>query len=260
MREFGMLLPLVARRHLYRKAGCASIQEFGSKLAGMSHQVTDRIIWIHNRVSPTIWATFRKYGWTKLLIVAGCPELMSDEEWLKVLVLPIKALRKLVQRKKIVHFDEVAPVNNGSTKTISADSKNEVNMDTYKKLLFHVDPDTEFKLRRLKLQLERQRKQPVTLGETLKYLLNQSPEPQLKSNRIPKSIRTEKIIENHGRCAHCKEPYEEFHHPNYYALDPIHENSIPLCRSCHQIEHVIGPKNPDQQRIDQKVQAHWRGS
>lgn len=49
---------------------------------------------------------------------------------------------------------------------------------TFVSLNFKLDPDTEFRLRKLKQKLEKQRKQALTFNQVIKYMLNKLGEPK----------------------------------------------------------------------------------
>ena len=252
MRQFAYLLPEVFRRHLHRKCGCASIEEYAAKTAGMSHEVCRRVISIELKLRkhPQLWEQVKVIGWTKLGLIAGIVEYKDKEFWLKSLVLSQSSLQKLVTRvraereqeilekygakissecasislnKENVNFvldGKAQTANAGTSKREASGGQKSKDMESkqkteqiysniYSKMTFHIDDQTDFEFRRLKNALEKQKKEPVTMGEVLKYLLKKhkeieeaKPVPteqaavhplQLKSNRIPKKQRQEAL-------------------------------------------------------------------
>lgn len=118
MREFGFLLPEVYRRKLYRKYRCSSIHMFAAKLAGMNYDVTNRILNLSEKLKdmPLLWQEFRKFGWTKLRVIADVAESTSEKFWLdKLRKLPKAALIEYVRQWRNTNnrnSDEAGPKNN----------------------------------------------------------------------------------------------------------------------------------------------------
>lgn len=102
-REFGFLLPEVARRQMHRKYGCSSLEMFAAKLAGMSHRVVERILSLHKKLiaKPLLWAEFRRFGWSKLRVVAEVCDFENENFWVdKVRKCPKMVLEEYVRKYK----------------------------------------------------------------------------------------------------------------------------------------------------------------
>lgn len=102
LRKFAGLLPEVYKRRLHRKHGCASIQEFAKKLAGMNEATVDKILNLHRKLQnkPALMALLEsgEQGWSKLEKVAYMATPETDKELAKkVETLPQKALELYVQ-------------------------------------------------------------------------------------------------------------------------------------------------------------------
>lgn len=101
MREFGFLLPEVYKRMLYRKYRCSSIHMFAAKLAGMNCDITNRILNLSEKLRdmPLLWQEFRKFGWTKLAVIANVATVETEKFWLdKLRKLPTLVLREYVRK------------------------------------------------------------------------------------------------------------------------------------------------------------------
>ncbi|MBI2634745.1 hypothetical protein HYW82_03715 [Candidatus Peregrinibacteria bacterium] len=275
-RRFGFLLPEIAKRKMYRKYRCAGIHEFAAKLAGMSHDLTSRILCLANRLEdkPLIWSEFKKYGWGKLEIVARIATVESQDFWLdKLRKLPINVLREYVKKwiehnknllestaphmqsimksaekyrseavfvsnaafvdlknDKNQNFSYYKPETAGTLKLVNGFTEGNLqknfesagnhlkmtqNADTesviaeklssesqsagkiddhniYKKLKFRVDRDTEFEFKKFKQALEKERKEALTMGETLKVLLERVKWPDSNKNILKRVTGEEK--------------------------------------------------------------------
>lgn len=111
LRKFAGLLCEVNTRRLYKRKGFASIHEFAAKLAGMSHETTDKILRLAEKLKDKslLYGLFERgeVGWSKLEIVAyiGTPE--TDSLWAhKVLTLSTQALVVYVQEIRKQKFED----------------------------------------------------------------------------------------------------------------------------------------------------------
>lgn len=118
LREFGFLLPEVYRRRLYRKYRCTSIHMFAAKLAGMNYDVTNRILNLSEKLKdmPLLWQEFRRFGWTKLAVVANVAHGETEKFWLdKLRKMPKAALIEYVRQWRNINnknSDEIGPKSN----------------------------------------------------------------------------------------------------------------------------------------------------
>lgn len=253
---------------------------------------------------PLIWEKLEVFGWTKLRAIAGVVEIETQKFWLdKLERLPHSALVEYVQVWKsnvavlkkennenmLFILEDCEPTSvhnksgdnliNGSNKAENDGALEFVNEEfqedgdiisatpiarTYKKFKFKLDADTEFRLKNIKKQLEKERG-AVTFGETLNYVLKKLEElerPEQKvagastemvtsqatsgntnsktpSRHIP--IKTQQVVlqkfNHHCGYPGCNEPYDAKHHPLRFCLSPNNENLVPLCKKHHQIVH-----------------------
>lgn len=104
---------------------------------------------------------------------------------------------------------------------------------SYKKFKFNLDADTEFRLKSIKKQLEKERG-AVTFGETLSYVLKKLEELEAKVESVSFEAKEPPL-----RCSFpgCNEPYDEKHHPFRSSLSKNNKNLTPLCRKHHHLAH-----------------------
>lgn len=101
-RKFAGLLTEVYRRHLYKRRGFVSIYEFAAKLAGMSHETTDRILKLAERFAdkPALLDLLQTgaQGWSKLQAVSFIATAATDKLWAqKVEKLNTRALETYIK-------------------------------------------------------------------------------------------------------------------------------------------------------------------
>lgn len=213
-RRFSILLIEVAKRQMHRKYGFESIYEFAAKLGGMNRNTVMEILRVayHLRDKPFLWKELQKYGWSKLRVVACIATTETDAFWAEKLSLPkgtlelyIKERRKQEEKnpsensqnffsnikfenqqlilgtndENVKFLPKIDPENpnNGLLEPKTKWSKFSGEGFSQKKLVklrFNVDEETEFKLRLFKHNLQKQRKEAVTLGEALKALLDKT--------------------------------------------------------------------------------------
>lgn len=301
-RRFASLLPEVFHRGLHKKYGFQGIYEFAAKLCGMSAEVAGRILSLHKNLEgkPLIWEELEAFGWTKLMVIARVVEVDTQKFWIdKMERLTYRGLVEYVQAWKrenlsiapISLFDGgesmectgdkskdqsansayCKPENDGALEFVTEEFQEDGDTisatpiaRTYKKFKFKLDADTEFRLKNIKKQLEKERG-AVTFGETLNYVLKKLEElerPEQKvagastemvmsqatsentnsktpSRHIPIKIQQIILQKFNHHCGYpgCNEPYEAKHHPLRFCLSPNHENFVPLCKKHHQIVH-----------------------
>ncbi len=197
LRKFEGLLPEIARRKLYKRRGCASIQEFAAKLAGMSHEKTDKILRLSEVLAdkPTLKALLESgaVGYAKLERVAYISTPETDAMWAeKVINLPKVALELCVQEARRINRVEVTPGRNSQPEkmtlefagnsiagvgagTAASETKSAEMLGLAAKsfniLSIKVSAELEFELRLLKQKLEKQRGEALGFAEVLQELL-----------------------------------------------------------------------------------------
>ena len=127
----------------------------------------------------------------------------------------------------------------------------------FKLLSFHVEPEVELELRKLKAKGE-------TFNDVMKKLLAMAPkktEPKPQKNPRPSNPksrqasikqRSEALLKTNGKCSieGCNEPAAEIHHEDSWAIGRNHDKLKPLCRPHHELEHQTDST------IDKKFRAY----
>lgn len=233
-REFGFLLPEVYKRRLYRKYGCTSIYMFAAKLSGMSREVTDRILSLNHKLKdmPLFWNELKKYGWSKLEVIARVATIETEIFWIdKLRKTPrqvlIEYVREWISKKErieseknlfnLVTNEDDTDENNSLNKpqinrgpkfgyedfgTVNCEENNKtIAAGTRKRLKFKVDSETEFEFRKYKQNLEKEKKEALTMGETLKDLLTKVKklEAALAANNSQQLTKTSNDIATNQR-------------------------------------------------------------
>ena len=232
-RKFIALLPEVEKRKLYKKHGFYSIFEFAAKLGGIKHKTVEEVLRVSRRVEdkPLLRQQIASVGYAKVSAVATIATKKNEEEMVELIkVMPKQALQETVRQLKIS-----TPTGRGTMNTLS----------------FKIDSQTEFRLRKFKQELEKQKKRAISFSEAIKALLDNVEHPVAKkSNKTNKSrnkttrhipVETkQKIYEKYGdKCAFpgCNKPKEFLHHTERFAISKSHNKIIPLCKVHHHIAH-----------------------
>ncbi len=175
LRKFEGLLPEIYRRKLYKRRGCASIHEFAAKLAGMSHEKTDKILRLANHLEnkPALKSIFESgaasYSKIEKVVFVATPE--TEKAWAeKVLTVPQPALELCVQaaREKIdARFNrlEITPQSNFQPEKSTAE------LFELKTFSIKISAELEFELRLTKQKMEKQRGEALGYAEVLQELL-----------------------------------------------------------------------------------------
>lgn len=201
LRKFAGLLPEVYRRHLYKKRSCASIHEFAAKLAGMSHEATDKILRLAERLKdkPKLLEQLESGSqpWSKIEAVSFIAEKETDGLFAeKVATLPRPALQEYV---KIYRSQSAACGEREHTMEIPQDT------EKWNRISFHADPETEKQLRLLKQQFEKQNKKSMGWNEVMNNMIK-----LCKENEKSKNIKT--VTTN--VCPSCEEQKENAREQN----------------------------------------------
>lgn len=279
--RFGSLLPEIFKRRLYKRAGCCSIHEFAAKTAGMGRETVDRILNLDRELidKPVLKGLIPEFGWSKVQIVASIATKETDGIWAeKIKLMPKSSLVAYVKEcRKLGEVDLAGDLTgpmseNQQNLTCISVLENEIEPEKQKEnvmwnnISFPVDPETEFKLRELKQKLEKDRRQPVTFNEVIKYMfqkLDQKLEvatgeqkeaeytkerteefTQLpaKSRYIPAKTRYLLEEKYHHRCAYpgCNMPFQVLHHTERFADAKNHDATkiVPFCKRHHDIAHA----------------------
>lgn len=165
-RKFAALLPEVSKRELYKKYGFYSIYEFAAKIGGFGKKTTEEILRIYRRVEnkPLLKAEIEKEGWGKVRTVVSLMENLEEKTLVHMVeTLPKRALEVAVRDFKRQESQKLTPPGWGC-----AQEKKII------KVTFQIDKETDFRLRRFQLKLEKKRKEKVPFNEVLKALLDEA--------------------------------------------------------------------------------------
>jgi hypothetical protein len=211
-RRFMATIPEVFKRRLYKKYGCCSIHEFTAKMAGVSHDNTDEVLRVSEKFKelPKMKALIGEVGLSKLKIVACIATKDTDSFWaekvknmtkssLEIYAREIK--RKETEAEKIIYNPVLQPITQkfpGESRVENLNSpqqQEQINMFDSRKSIpqnnndarveniqnhdkkaftIQIDPETEFELRKFKLQLEKNKKEPVDWNFTLKEMVKRA--------------------------------------------------------------------------------------
>lgn len=294
LRKFANLLPEVYKRGLYKNTNCRSIHEFAAKYSGMNRATVDQIILLDRNLEdkPTLRNLLEDHGWSKLRVVANVATKDTDKMWAeKVKKLTKSALEIYVQewRKKqdassgttsIQEFIGQKSNHNslGNTSTppqqptgfpgeTCCDENNRseeyssLPTNNWTSINIKLDSENEFKLRLLKQKLEKQRREPITFNQVIKYMFEEiekhemptenlpevaaqktdSAQPKPASRYIPASIRRQITNRFKYHCVYpgCNRPADEFHHVKRFASYHQHDPAfmVSLCKIHHKFAH-----------------------
>lgn len=267
MRKFAGLLPEVMRRHLYKKKGYISIYEFAAKLAGMSVSSVDKILDIAEKLQdkPKLRSLLEagSIGWSKLQTVAYIATPETDRKWAeKAEKLGARTLEAYVQETRRqegtnrLHFPHVGKAEN-IQQTLQEvfrhlDSRDLEVQEKWNTLSFPVHPSIEKRLRLLKRELEKEKKQALGWNEVLMELIksrehvkqaekkvvivpvcekctredmNFKEEIAVATRSIPAAVKNIIQQRSGGTCEFldCKKAGEIYHHTRRYALRKNHD-------------------------------------
>jgi len=205
-RRFIATIPEVAKRRLYKKYGYCSIYEFAGKLAGVSHKNTDEVLRINEKFEemPNMKKLIGEIGLSKLKVVACIVTKDTDGFWAEKvknltkssLEIYVREMKKNDSQGRIVAkfpgelidinpqisqleeqigmFDLEMPRSQISNNAIFENVQN----NDKRTFSIQIDEETEFELRKFKLQLEKERKEPVDWNFALKEMVKRSTSEQ----------------------------------------------------------------------------------
>ncbi len=214
--------------------GMYSIYEYASRVGGLSHDSTRRILAIGEKLfdKPHLNKKFieGEVGWGKIELVASIATIKDEKDWSKkITTMSFGALRSLI-KKSVVHD--------------GVDAR-----DLYENLNLKLKRKTLSQFRVYKKRLEKKERHPMTWDDTVDTLLkNKTTVPPKPGRNIPKA-KQDKLEEKYkGVCAFptCTKPADVIHHPERYALTKNHDNLKPLCKVHHELAHHGLIKNEEQ--------------
>jgi len=228
-RKFIATIPEVAKRRLYKKYGYCSIHEFAGKMAGVSHDNVDEVSRVSEKFKelPKMKVLIGEVGLSKLKVVACIATKDTDGFWaekvknmtkssLEIYVKEIKrqdsvsvldpvAIHTILQKfpGELIEKNQKIPQEQAqinmfdSEKSISqnANQASFSNIQNHDKKTFtiQIDEETEFELRKFKLQLEKERKEPVDWNSALKEMVRRA--VNIKPDRCSKIVKEESAFE-----------------------------------------------------------------
>ena len=222
-RKFAALLPEVDKRKLWKRKGFYSIYDFAARLGGVTTRIVDEVLTLDKKLEdkPLLKAQVEKQGWSKVSIAARIP--VKEEE-------AVKMVETLSRKTLEVYAHEV---------DISKESPKATTGCKPVKLNFKVKPETELRLRKFRQELEKERKESVSLGEALEELLDQAEkpkqirksEPSKEGKRYISAGDKRKIKERYGhKCAMCKQPATSI--PPMIRTEKLFSNILFLLELC----------------------------
>lgn len=231
------MLPEIYNTGIYRRYGFHTIYEYGSKLAGLSHDTIRKVLNLHEQLkdAPVLRAELEQgqIGWSKIKTVASI--VKPDNEQIlveKIKTMPKSALEVLVREVK------------KSDPGVSPTWKEAAKPDFLVKFDMKLHRKTEAKLRILKKRLEKESGQILSWNETISKICDLL-EPEVKAPRKTKPAKKSRYIPVVAKrtvaktCCYpgCFKPADVIHHPERYALVRNHENLKPLCKNHHELAH-----------------------
>jgi len=283
-RKFESLLPEVEKRKLYKKHKFYSIYEFSAKLCGLTQNTVNEVLRVHQKLKdkPHLLKQLKEQGWAKTRVVATLATPETDKMWAeKIKTLPKSSLETHVQdwkkqKAKKEMAEKIEKINSSRTTPLSENeivelkqltqqnpSKSkflpgEESQPVHSTISFKINPETEFRLRKLKQKIEKKKKEKISFNQLIKTMLDQIEEREEPKNTIQKPRKKSIIItptttrpikaqkrrdldkEFKGKCGHpgCNKPATHFHHTKRFAHHKTHEYIVPLCKEHHDLAHA----------------------
>lgn len=245
-------LPEIFSRRLYKKYGYASIHEFGAKLAGLSYNVVNEALRVHEKIKdkPELQKQLISQGLNKIRVVANIATPETDKEWAeKVSTMTKSALEIHVRdiRKSHPGMESLnSAINNSAQQqgqnqlfNDSFESSTVDYMSSYDAFTVKLDPKIIQKLQIIKAKMPK----GTTWNDVFAHLAKLAePKPKReykqmphKSRNIPAKLKREmpKICEVAG----CNKPAIEIHHLDRWSLTKKHDNLKALCKAHHELVH-----------------------
>lgn len=252
MRKFEALLPEVYRRRLYKKRNCASIHEFASKLAGMSHEKVDRILQLSQKLEdkPKLREVFEsgEVGYSKVAKVAYIAKPETEEIWAERVKNESRLAIELAVEK-----EREKQVSGNREETVPGNSSQPEKPTKWNTMSFKISKEDEIEFKAIKQKIEKFSGETLSAGETFskilklvkgmqiskeiksvpeeKTVIHLCPECVAKkaqeaaqrgkvSRYVPISVKRLVLARQNSRCAHpeCTNPPAELHHINGYTL------------------------------------------
>lgn len=212
--ELLALLPEIFEKRIFRKYGCATIEEYAGKFAGLSKSVVQKRLRLEKDLEnmPALKETVRTQGVHKVALVAKLARPETEKAWAdKVQHMSKQALQELSKEIR----------EKPKTTTIELNAEMTAMLMQIKKKL-GVDNDQE------------------VMRKIFEKILEEEKIPGEKSSRYISQEKREKARKiSGGKCAypHCDQNMEVLHHRERFAKSQNHSSIIPLCRNHHEFAH-----------------------
>ena len=214
------LLPKIFESKIYREHGCATIEEYAGKFAGLSPGVVKKALKLDEKLEdkPCLQAAIETQGVHKVAIVANLATPETDE----------------------VFADKVQHMSTSALQELSRDVRGKK-----EKIKIELDEEMEFMFLKLKKQLG-----ISSNKEALRQILKTQQKPQIVTkNTAEKRDNSKKPCSRHvpvakkrqagDHCSFpgCNKPAEIFHHRERFADNKSHDSVVALCREHHEYAH-----------------------
>lgn len=224
-KKFVALLPKIAKYNLHKEHGFQSIFEYAAKVGGVGRKTVEYVFQVQKHIEdkPALKEILPKVGVHKIRTIATMATKENQQELAKKVQTMSKPALELYARKQKAPKLEIPPGGNFVT------------------LSFHVEPEVELELRKLKEKGE-------TFNDVMKKLLAMVPKEKevnprktrpSKSRPAPAQKRREALKKTNGKCSveGCNKPAIEIHHTKPWAIHQSHDELEPLCQPHHELEH-----------------------
>ena len=171
--RFVALLPEVARRGLYRKKGFATIIEFAAKIGGVGKSTVEAVFRVDRILvdKPELKAMVAEVGVNKIRAVASIATKENEKELVKLVQKMSKpALEVFVREKRIENIEDVLNSNcemfDYSDDEAIVKSRPGTDL-TRERMSFSVDENIALEMRKIKLRMEKERKEAVEWNDVM---------------------------------------------------------------------------------------------
>ena len=278
--RFVALLPEVSRRGLHRRKGFATVIEFAAKVGGVGKKTVEAIFQVEKKLVDKLElkAMVSQVGVNKVRVVASIATKENEKELVKKVKNMSKgALELFVREKKL----ERGMLEVCSQQQVIGEFPPGRKL-TRERMSFSVDENIALEMRKIKLQMEKERKEAVEWNDVMREMVKAMEVGRSKAKRKRRKeqnqsggkpeVVDEKVCENrnsspgkgkvsryiiakkrhdlndkyNGKCgvAGCNKPATEIHHVEGFAQVHNHDNIIPLCHEHHELKHNEKPESP----------------
>ena len=247
--RFVALLPEVSRRGLHRRKGFATIIEFAAKVGGVGKSTVEAIFRVNRALAdkPKLKAMVAEVGVNKVRAVASIATKENENELINLVKTMSKPALEMYVRDEKAHKQTTRP---GTENVVMRE-----------RMSFSVDENIALEMRKIKLRMEKERKEAVEWNDVMCEMVKAMAIPKKKRRKKKVQVSAKKIEESryiiaekrhdlndkhNGKCGHpgCNKPATEIHHIDGFAQVRNHDNLIPLCHEHHELKHYEMPESP----------------